>query len=166
MMAGFIKPRRNPIPAVLADGVLTSAGSRDRVHRFDEERGAILPLMAILIVVLMGAAAMAIDLGYLYWRSIEIQHGADAAALAGVIYEPDYRTEAHTEGIAAAIENGFTHDPGNGNSIEIVDFIDDPTAVDHSAQLRATITQRVNTFFLRLMGLESVDISRTAVAIT
>jgi len=52
-----------------------------RLHR--QERGAVLPVMAFLLVVLMGAAAMAVDLGWLFWQSIEIQHGADAAALAG-----------------------------------------------------------------------------------
>jgi Flp pilus assembly protein TadG len=73
----------------------------------DQQRGAILPLMAIMLVVLIGTAAMAVDLGWLYWQSIEIQHGADAAALAGVVYEPDFHTEAHTEAIAAAAQNGF-----------------------------------------------------------
>ena len=72
-----------------------------------EDWDAILPLMAIMLMVLIGAAAMAVDLGWLFWQSIEIQHGADAAALSGVIYEPDQRTEAHTEGIAAAAENGY-----------------------------------------------------------
>ncbi len=61
----------------------------DRGAGADEQRGAILPLMAIIIMVLMGAAAMAVDLGWLYWQSLEVQHGADAAALAGVVYEPD-----------------------------------------------------------------------------
>ncbi len=79
----------------------------DRVPVSRGERGAILPLMAIMLMVLIGAAAMAVDLGWLFWQSIEIQHGADAAALSGVIYEPDQRTEAHTEGIAAAAENGY-----------------------------------------------------------
>ena len=50
-----------------------------------EERGAILPMMAIMLIVLIGAAAMAVDLGWMFWQSIEIQHGADAAALSGVI---------------------------------------------------------------------------------
>lgn len=44
-----------------------------------------MPLMAIMLIVLLGAAAMAVDLGWLFWQSIEIQHGADAAALAGVV---------------------------------------------------------------------------------
>lgn len=128
------------------------------------DRGAILPLYAILLVVLMGAAGMVIDLGWLYFKSIEIQHGADIAALAGVVYEPERRVDAHTEGVAAARENGFVHDPGNGNAIEMIDVTDDPNAVEHGAQLRATITQRVPTFFMKIFGIESVDIRRTAVA--
>ncbi|MCH8129195.1 MAG: hypothetical protein IIC70_04745, partial [Acidobacteria bacterium] len=63
--------------------------------------------MAIMLVVLMGAAAMAVDLGWLFWQSIEVQHGADAAALSWVVYEPSLRTEAHVEGMAAAAENGY-----------------------------------------------------------
>ncbi len=64
-------------------------------------------MMAFFLVVLMGAAAMAIDLGWLLWQSVEIQHGADAAARAGVVYEPDLRTEADAEAIAAPAQNGY-----------------------------------------------------------
>ena len=101
-------------------------------------------MMALMLVVLMGSAAMAVDLGWLYWQSIEIQQGADAAALSGVIYEPDQGAEAHSEGLAAAVENGFVHDPPNGNAIEIIDFADDPTAVEHSSQLRAGYPTRAD----------------------
>ena len=58
-------------------------------HRADrpdpDERGVVLLLMAVLVMVLLGVAAMAVDLGWLYWNSIEIQNGADSAALAGVL---------------------------------------------------------------------------------
>lgn len=128
------------------------------------QRGAILPLMALTLLILMGAAAMAVDLGWLYWNSLEIQHAADSAALAGVIYEPDHRTDAHTNGVAAAVENGMVDDPPSGNVIEIIDYGDDPTAVEHSSQLRATVTHRVDTFFLKALGLDTVDIQRTALA--
>jgi hypothetical protein len=144
--------------------VLTPKHGRGRDARIANERGAVLPMMALMLVVLMGSAAMAVDLGWLFWQSIEIQHGADAAALAGVIYEPDQRADAHTQGTAAAVQNGFVHDPLNGNEIEIIDFVDDPTAVQQSSQLRAIVTRRVPTFFMRVFGLETVDISRTALA--
>jgi Putative Flp pilus-assembly TadE/G-like len=120
--------------------------------------------MAIMLIVLLGAAGLTVDLGWLYWNSLEIQHGADTAALAGVVYEPDQRSEAHTVGVAAAVENGFVHDPVSGNTIELVDFSDDPTAVHNGSQLRATITQEVPTLFLGIFGLDSVGISRTALA--
>jgi hypothetical protein len=127
------------------------------------ERGAILPLMAILLVVLMGAAAMAVDLGWLFWQSIEVQHGADAAALAGVVYEPDFRTDAHAEAIAAAAQNGYV-DGAPGTTVAVVDFVDDPSSVEYDSMLRVTVTHKVDTFFMKVFGLNDVDISRTAVA--
>jgi len=133
----------------------------DRSER--TERGAVLPLMAIVLVVLLGTAAMAVDLGWLLWQSIEIQHGADAAALAGVVYEPDLRTEAHTEAAASAITNGYD-DLLPSTTVSVIDSIDDNTAVDHDGQLRVTITHRVDTFFLKIFGLNDMAIARTAVA--
>ena len=154
----------DPDPGGLLSDVSMSFNDQGRIARIGNDRGAILPMMAVMLVVLLGAAAMAVDLGWLYWQSIEIQHGADAAALAGVLYEPDQRDEAHTQGTAAAVENGFVHDPLSGNEIVILDFVDDPTAVEQASQLRATVTRRVPTFFMKVFGLGTVDISRTALA--
>ncbi len=99
-------------------------------RRAGNQRGAILPLMAIMVVVLLGSAAMAVDLGWLYWNSIEIQHAADAAALSGVVHEPGDRTSAHVEGKAAAAENGFD-DAAAQTTVQIIDVVDDPTLVDN-----------------------------------
>ncbi len=70
-------------PGGLLSDVPISFNNQGRIARVTNERGAVLPLMAIVSLVLMGAAAMAVDLGWLYYQSLEIQHGADAAALAG-----------------------------------------------------------------------------------
>ncbi len=153
----------DPDPGCLSSDVLTYFNDQGRTARITSERGAVLPLMALMLVVLMGAAAMAIDLGWLFWQSIEIQHGADAAALAGVIYEPDQRTEAHTEALAAATTNGYD-DSSAGTTVSVLDFIDDPAQVEHNGQLRVTVTHSVDTFFLPVFGLNSIDIERTALA--
>ena len=129
----------------------------------DGERGAILPLMAIVLIVLMGAAGMAVDLGWLFWQSIEIQHGADSAALAGVVYEPDRQAEAYAEALASAAENGYV-DGSQGTTVIAVDFKDDETAVVRDTMLRVSITHRVPTFFMKVFGIDDVNISRTAVA--
>ncbi len=67
-------------------------------------RGQILVLVAISLVVLLGFAALAIDLGYFYHTKNQLQGAADAAALAGAIKlngtsdltQTDARTEAVT----------------------------------------------------------------------
>lgn len=46
------------------------------------ERGAVAVLVALLLVVLLGFAALAIDVGRLYAEKVQMQNGADAAALA------------------------------------------------------------------------------------
>jgi hypothetical protein len=48
-----------------------------------EQRGAVLVLMAVLLIVLIGVAALAIDLGHLFVVKNELQNAADAGALAG-----------------------------------------------------------------------------------
>jgi len=51
--------------------------------RFRAHKGAVIVLVAILLVVLLGCAALAIDIGYLYVARAELQRTADAAAMAG-----------------------------------------------------------------------------------
>ena len=48
----------------------------------EKERGAIAVLVALLMVVLLGFAAIAVDQGMLYAQKAQMQNGADAAALA------------------------------------------------------------------------------------
>jgi Flp pilus assembly protein TadG len=48
----------------------------------DKERGAVAVLVALLMVVLLGFGAIAIDVGMLYAQQAQLQNGADAAALA------------------------------------------------------------------------------------
>lgn len=127
----------------------------------DQESGAVLILMAFLITVFMGMAAFAVDYGWLFWNGIKIQHGADAAALAGVVYEPDDRPTAYLEAANAASENGYTA----GNSVvNPVDFVEDPLAVANSNQLRVTISSDVPTFFMRVFSIDTVTVTRSAVA--
>jgi hypothetical protein len=56
-----------------------------RLTRPDHERpddGAIAVMVAVLLVVLLGAAAFAVDAGSIYWERRQLQNAADAAALA------------------------------------------------------------------------------------
>ncbi len=48
-----------------------------------EERGATFVVVALLIIVLVGVAALAIDTGHLFVVRNELQNAADAGCLAG-----------------------------------------------------------------------------------
>ena len=52
---------------------------------YKNNKGQILVLVAISLVVLIGFAALAIDVGYFYHTKNQLQGAADAAALAGVV---------------------------------------------------------------------------------
>ena len=63
----------------------------------EAQSGATIILVAFLFTVLLGFAAFAVDFGWLYLNGVRIQHGADAAALAGVVYEPGDQPTAYAE---------------------------------------------------------------------
>ena len=55
---------------------LTGGAGTDR-----SERGAVLPMVAVLTVAMVGMAALVIDVGALLDERRQLQNGADAAAL-------------------------------------------------------------------------------------
>ncbi|GMQ94598.1 MAG: hypothetical protein BMS9Abin12_2096 [Acidimicrobiia bacterium] len=128
-----------------------------------EESGATLILVALILVVLMGMAGFAIDYGWLYWNGIKIQHGADAAALAGVVYEPGDQKTAYSEARSSASENGYD-DLAAESTVKPVDFAEDPAAVENANQLAVTVQNTVPTFFMKVFGIDTVTITRRAVA--
>lgn len=72
------------------------------------QRGAFLVLAAILLAVLLGMAALGIDVGRVYALRSEMQNAVDAAALAAAA-ELDARADARERAIAAA-RNLLEHD--------------------------------------------------------
>src|ERR1700676_5435119 len=90
-----------------------------RLRRVDQEgeRGQVLPIVALALVMLMGAAAMAVDVGYLRYMQRVEQSGADSAAIAGA-NELGYpaANDVTAAARADAASNGFTH---NGSTITV-----------------------------------------------
>ncbi|MCW8917682.1 MAG: Tad domain-containing protein [Gammaproteobacteria bacterium] len=67
----------------------------------DRQRGAILVMTVLFLVILLGFAALALDLGRLYVLRTEMQNAADAAALAAAA-ELDGREYARGDAVIAA----------------------------------------------------------------
>jgi hypothetical protein len=119
------------------------------------DRGIAVPMFAIGIVAIMGLTALSVDLGWLYFQRDRTQAAADAAALAGVTALPGFPDLAVAEARRVAASNGYEHGV-DGTVVE--------TRPLAAQKLEATITKPVDTFFLKVLGFDSMTIKRRAVA--
>src|SRR5690606_18955401 len=128
---------------------------RSRLRR-DEERGAALPLVAGILVTLLGLSAFAVDLGWLYLNTSRLQRAADAAALAGVVHLPGFPALVTQDATGGATANGFEPDTGP-NAPLVWQALDDN-------KLEVTLSTQVDTFFLTVMCFDHADVPRRAIA--
>ncbi len=120
-----------------------------------KERGYALIFVAVLLLPMLGMVGIAVDIGSFYVRAAKIQRAADAAALAGVIYQPDFaRAEATAKDFAR--RNGF--DPAVDPDIEVV------VESASGQRLRVTIYDRDVDVFFSSVFLSDVEIVRFSTA--
>ncbi len=130
------------------------------------ERGAVLVLVAASMVVMLGFAALAIDVGNLLMVRSESQKAADAAALAGagwLITDPDDSAGARVRAIDFAARNNVQR---AGASVLPEDvYVDlDSSLVRVRVLNTADRGNAVPTFLARILGVNSVNVSTVATA--
>lgn len=124
-------------------------------HPRTSDRGAALPFVAGVLAALLGLAALAVDLGWIYLNAHRLQRAADAAALAGVVHLPAFPNRVEADAIAGATANGF--EPGEGANTLSWRAVSDN-------KLEVTLTSEAPSFFTNVLGFSSFPISRTATA--
>jgi hypothetical protein len=77
-----------------------------------QESGQVLPLIAVMLVVLLGMAGLAVDVGHAFYCDRALQQAADASALAGA---STIRTAANAAA-AIAQANSFNATTGSVNA--------------------------------------------------
>ena len=134
------------------------AGGRRRTKA---QNGQILVIFAGAIVALIGIVAIVVDVSWYWSNSLRIQRTADAAALAGAVYLPGNTASAYSFAIAEATKNGYT--AGGGTTVTpIQDSLNGGT---DPRQLDVTVSAPVQTFFMRIFGLNTIQATRTSKAI-
>ena len=134
---------------------LGAFGLRTALHQ--NERGAVLVLVMFLLPVLIAFLALAIDVGYLYSVKRKFQTVADAAALACAQQlqrrQPcTYRNGAdNTQAIDIATEYGIT-------------WSDVDTSQPADNQISVLLTQDVPTYFMKVLGINSMPVAALATA--
>jgi len=121
-----------------------------------DENGQMIPLVAVLLVVLLGLTAFTVDVGFLYYQRRHLQNTADAASLAGawalidgdnVYQEVKKYVEAH----------GF-----NENDIENENEIKGLGQGDTEVPVKLKTNRTL--FFARVLGFQDADVASLAVA--
>jgi Flp pilus assembly protein TadG len=159
--------------------------------KLTDQRGAAAILVAVSMLALLGFAAIAVDTGYLMVAKNELQNVADASALAatrqlGAIYEPmthaeqlNYTCDPGT--IFPIAQNVAQKNKAGGKSITVKDSdvvigqwnsethtftptLDQPDAVKVTARRDASINGPVTTFFAKILGIDTADVTADAIA--
>ena len=133
-------------------------------RRRDDERGIVVVWMLLTLVLLLGVAAFAVDLGFAYYTGERAQNAADAAALSGAALLPQTCSSeaANARALAVASDNGFTDGSGS-TSVTVTSKCEDSSATGpKSNQLRVQVRTTVNTLFGRIFGINALTVRRVA----
>lgn len=141
-----------------------------------DERGGVLPLVALSLIVILGIAAIVIDLGQQHALHAQLQATADAAALAAASELPDQkkalkRAEEYVELNMPETRNGQVlreEDVIFGTWHEdarlFVAGSKAPNAVQISVRRSSENGNAAPTFFMHIFGRDHVDLSAQALA--
>jgi hypothetical protein len=121
--------------------------------RRSDERGQALVISVLFLAVLIGMAGLVVDVGAWYVQHQKAQAAADFGALAAAAELPSRPTNARSMADDYVDENL----PG-ATAETTLNYDGDPRKVEVKAKTKG------DTYFLRLFGWETVDISARAVA--
>jgi len=127
---------------------------RQPFDRTERDRGYAAILTALMLVPLMGFAGFAVDIGAWYSQASSLQRAADAASLAGVVWQPNF-SSAESAARAEATRNGFTHGVG-GITVSVVDT--------GNNRLEVEIVDTSADLYFASLFINNVTIGRRAVA--
>ncbi len=114
--------------------------------------------VSLMLVVLIGMCGFAVDLSNWWLQSERLQRAADAGAHAGVVFLPADLSSATSTARAETAKNGYRSTGANQNATVAVQQEPNPN------RLRVKVTAEVPTYFVRVFGINEVELTREAVA--
>lgn len=123
--------------------------------RLRSERGQALVMSIISLVVVLGMAALVLDVGAWFHQKRQLQATADAAALAGAQKLPDNAGGASAQALTYANKNGGGVDAGD------VTVSSGPMTND---TIKVNAHKTNEAFFSRVLGVVNVNVGATATA--
>lgn len=129
-------------------------------HLRRQDGGATLVFTALSAAVLLGATALAVDLGMLISARVQSQRAADTGALAGA---SELAVVSGTEALARARAQEYANKHNVlTNAVDVGD--EDVDVLMDEGKVRVRVHHSVNTLFARIFGVDQVDVSTVAAA--
>lgn len=140
---------------------------RQKNVRYDGERGAVSVIVALMLVVLLGFGAIAVDVGMLYSERTQLRNGADAAALA--IAQKCSRDTSDvdcstTSSLAASFANSNATDGLSNVKSTVLDKTNRNVTVTVGSQEAGHAPNQVSLFFAQVFGLNTTEVNATSSA--
>lgn len=133
--------------------------NRLRGRQQQRQHGATAIATALLLVVLLGFAAIAVDVGLLYAKRAELQNGADAAALAIAQTCAKGSCPANPGGVASSF--GLLN--SNGDAAQTATVVG-PSANSVTVHVNKADGDAVQSIFSSFLGVEETDVGASATA--
>lgn len=126
--------------------------------RFRDESGAVAVVVALVMIILVGLTAFAVDAGYMYSIRRQLQSAADAAALAGCRVLIDGGDEASA--LAEAQEFATLNAVAPGDDLTMVST--EPQTEVTDTYVQVTVQKETDLFFARIFSKNSARVTATA----
>ena len=140
--------------------------SRDR-------RGAMLVLIAIMMALILGMAAFAVDVGFIVTNKTRLQSAADAAALAGAstlienvtVYQTQEAALSYAQTNAPDAHATVTLGLWNPETRMFTASNDEPNAVRAVVERTTERNNAIPSFFARIFGHPQADLKVESIAV-
>lgn len=131
----------------------------------ESEKGIVLPLTALLMMVLIGFLGLALDFGYMLIRGGQVQNVADAIALScsGANYRSADSCVTGDTNVSNPTYVGSVDQYAFPAVVTKLNSIDCPVLGQYNC-VKADVTTTWNTFFITLFGVNALTVSKSAVA--
>ena len=143
------------------------------MNRLRHEAGQTVVLFAILLPLLLGLGAIAVDVGYWYVVKKTAQDAADAAALAAAAELPDRSAaedaaetyvDANLPGASWTVEYPYVPDTGGSGGLPGVQPPEAAPGAQDPTRIEVIVEYEVRTFFGQVFGVLEAAVSGRAVA--
>ncbi|TJX14163.1 hypothetical protein E9840_06720 [Tissierella creatinini] len=126
--------------------------------KFKNRDGVVLPLVALLMVVLLGFAALAVDAGSMYLDRREMTTAADAGALAGA------KELSDSNGSNVAKAKQIATEVSEQNGADVGEVEADVKTVGGMQVIEVRVNKTKDTYFAKIFGINSTSVGARSVA--